>query len=48
MVFDIFCVQGGTIKWLVKKLRVKLAEGDPEMNLNRELASHVRILYLYM
>ncbi|XP_060600352.1 Na(+)/H(+) exchanger protein 7-like isoform X2 [Ruditapes philippinarum] len=38
--FTVF-VQGGTIKWLVKKLRVKLAEGDPEMNLNRELASHV-------
>ncbi|KAL4220616.1 hypothetical protein ACF0H5_021013 [Mactra antiquata] len=38
--FTVF-IQGGTIKWLVKKFRVKLAQTNTEMRLNEELSSHV-------
>ncbi|WAR28121.1 SL9A2-like protein [Mya arenaria] len=31
---------GGTIKWLVKKLRVKLADKDKDMSLNEEISNH--------
>ncbi|WAR28113.1 SL9A2-like protein [Mya arenaria] len=33
--------EGGTIKWLVKKFRVKLAQTNKEMNLNEQLCNHV-------
>ncbi|WAR28114.1 SL9A2-like protein [Mya arenaria] len=38
--FTVF-IQGGTIKWLVKKLRVKLADKDKDMSLNEEISNHV-------
>ncbi|XP_060600356.1 Na(+)/H(+) exchanger protein 7-like [Ruditapes philippinarum] len=38
--FTVF-VQGGTIKWLVRKLRVKLAESTPDMQITEELSNHV-------
>ncbi|XP_045201106.1 sodium/hydrogen exchanger 1-like [Mercenaria mercenaria] len=38
--FTVF-IQGGTIKWLVKILRVKLAESRPDMQITEELSNHV-------
>lgn len=41
IIFQTVFVQGGTIKGLVKKLRITLAETGKDMNLNEELSSHV-------
>ncbi|KAH3812597.1 hypothetical protein DPMN_141033, partial [Dreissena polymorpha] len=38
--FTVF-VQGGTIKWLTKKLRITLAETSKEMCINEELSNHM-------
>ncbi|XP_052219031.1 sodium/hydrogen exchanger 3-like [Dreissena polymorpha] len=38
--FTVF-VQGASIKWLTKKLRIALAESNKEMSLNTELSQHM-------
>ncbi|KAH3834056.1 Na(+)/H(+) exchanger protein 7-like [Dreissena polymorpha] len=38
--FTVF-VQGGTIKWLTKKLRIAMAETSKEMRITEELSQHV-------
>ena len=43
----LFNFQGGTIKWLVKKLRIKLASQNKEMNLYEELSNHVRFFHYH-
>lgn len=40
--FELHCIaKGGTIKWLVRKLRVSLAERSTDMKINEEVSSHV-------
>jgi len=38
---SLWYVQGGSIKWLVKKFRVQLADKNHDMNLNEEVSNHV-------